>query len=1171
MNFLFDIIRQKWAATLGVVLAISVFIWYMGPYIAFRDVAPLRPQDTRIICILVLLAVWALYTLFRKWRSKKNNEELLDSLADDSGVGEAQAAEAEALQEKMQDAVAVLKSKDFSKTGGKKFIYELPWYLIIGPPGAGKTTLLANSGLNFPLEESHGKYSVKGVGGTRNCDWWFTDQAVMLDTAGRYTTQDSDSEIDKKAWENFLQLLKDNRKRRPINGMFIALALHDIVNQSEDELIQMAKTIRFRMDEIHDKFGMRPPVYLIITKSDLLAGFGDFFGSFDTDARNQVWGFTVSATEKGEFSAQTKEQFEQLKSRLYGQLTTKLANESSQPRRDQIYGFPMQFAAIQNKLQQFVGQFSAESRLQNNVYLRGIYFTSATQDGSALDQVVSSVSRSFGFTGAAVQRTNTAGKSYFINNLLTDVVFKESGLAGTNLGAEKRANRLQVFSMAAIALATIGLIGLWGLSTQRNNAMMDSIDNNSEKLAQDLAQISPENLDLMQVSSMLTNTQNLNTTPDNSGFLLKRTGLYQGGKIGTHANRKYDEFLTDALLSRLMVRLEHQMHSDSDNSEFLFEALKTYQMLDNPDKYKADDIIGWFRFDYDQNLPVTTSTADKNALISHTENLFSSKPPQLPRPLDRALIARYQQVAANTPYEQRAYFRLKQQHADLVNTPLRLTSVSDGDLARALELSGDKTFNTFIPEFFTVDGYQSRFLPSINKVSETLANDTWVLGPYAAAITATDTSALEKSVTSQYHSEYIAVWQNLLDDLTLRSPGTLVELTNFLSLVTDPESPLKNLFVTVKEQTTLTIPKPADTKDAQAEENSRQENLANLIGGNSNTQATVIEIDPVTTHFKPVHDLLENWETNGSKLDTVLQQMSDLNLQLLPLATNPGAASDMRLAGELAVKIRQLTTKAERLPPAVAKLVSSLTNDVNDVSSGGFCATLNTIWQADVYPFYRTAIMNRYPISKRASNEIALEDFGKFFGPGGIIDSFVTENLGSNVQKTPGKWTWVGSGNAQCVSDNALRQLALADEIRQSFFSSQSSTPSFSFNLNSSTLSVDKSIYNLYLTIGDRNTEFFHGPLKGGSSFVWPGDGGSTEATLRVEPIIAGTLSRISLHGPWAILRLLDSGQLRQKNKSDITVDYSFGGRPVQMEFNASSYNPLNSRALRQFRSPGSL
>ena len=41
-----------------------------------------------------------------------------------------------------------------------------------------------------------GRRSVRGVGGTRNCDWWFTDEAVLIDTAGRYTTQDRTATVD---------------------------------------------------------------------------------------------------------------------------------------------------------------------------------------------------------------------------------------------------------------------------------------------------------------------------------------------------------------------------------------------------------------------------------------------------------------------------------------------------------------------------------------------------------------------------------------------------------------------------------------------------------------------------------------------------------------------------------------------------------------------------------------------------------------------------------------------------------------------------------------------------------------------------------------------------------------------------------------------------------------
>ena len=62
---------------------------------------------------------------------------------------------------------------------------------MIGAPGAGKTTALLNAGLEFPLTDSLGKEAVRGVGGTRHCDWWFTDSAVLIDTAGRYALQES--------------------------------------------------------------------------------------------------------------------------------------------------------------------------------------------------------------------------------------------------------------------------------------------------------------------------------------------------------------------------------------------------------------------------------------------------------------------------------------------------------------------------------------------------------------------------------------------------------------------------------------------------------------------------------------------------------------------------------------------------------------------------------------------------------------------------------------------------------------------------------------------------------------------------------------------------------------------------------------------------------------------
>ena len=1168
------LLKSRLALALLGVISLSVFVWILGPLFQFGSYSPLDSALVRFIIIALFFALWASFLVGRRIAAKRQNNSLMDSLADETG--EAQAAEADELNSKMQSAVATLKDRDFSKTGGSKFIYELPWYLIIGPPGAGKTTLLSNSGLNFPLEESHGKFSVKGVGGTRNCDWWFTDQAVLLDTAGRYTTQDSHSESDSQGWSNFLQLLMDNRSRRPVNGILIAIALHELIKDSEDNLLQTAKTIRFRIEEIHQKFGMLPPIYVVVTKCDLLAGFSEYFSEFDETARQQVWGFTLDAKEKRNLWQRTREELKQLRETLNKQVTTKLKNESSQLKRDQIYGFPMQFAAVQKKVLGFIEQFCAESRLQETPFFRGLYFTSATQSGSPIDQVVSSVAHSFGFNSSVNEQQNASGRSYFIKNLLTDVAFAESGLAGSNLAGEKRTRNLQWLSAAAIATAVLLLGTLWGFSHYKNNQLMHKIAENSALLESELESLGPDSLDLIATANVLDRSRALVPEHADGGFTLTSTGLYQGEKIAIHADKKYQELLIDGLLARLITRLEHQMHAETENSEFLFEALKTYQMLGNRERFNSEDVIGWFSFDFDRNLPARLPEPDRQSLQAHMETLFAKAPFRLPRPLDSQLVDQYQQLAAATPLEQRAYHRLKQLHSREVNSNLKLTTLAGKDIARALILSGDESLNNFVPVFFSREVYEQHFLPASEQVAEKLKDDAWVLGQHAGDIEKIDATRLRNSVQTQYHEEYIDAWQSLLDSLKLRKSNDLVELANFISLVTDEESPLKSLIVTVSEQTTLSSKaSDVDNKDTANENQNDRRNQLNQLIGNSDDQNTEPEspatLDPVTRHFSKLHDLTGNWETNASRLDTILAQMSDLNLQLLPMSESPAAAADTKLSGELAIKVRKLGLKADRLPTPMAAMVKGLANDIDDASSGGFCAQLNTVWENEVYPFYESALRNRYPLNRRASNEISLEDFGRFFAPGGVLDTYVTTYLAANVQKAPGKWKWVGSGSAVCLSDNTLVQLANADEISKAFFAGSNQQPSFSFSLNEAELKASTDITQLYLDIGGRSVEFFHGPVKGATNFQWPGDGGNTKAQLRVEPVIPGSSSRITLNSPWAVLKLLDQGKKRKVSPNRTAVSYVFGGRPLNLEFQSSSFNPLDSAALRRFSCPKSL
>lgn len=1161
--------NRLFLAFLGVV-CLSLFIWFVGPLINYQRTAPLESQYNRIIAIGSLSMFWLLTAAYRFIKARRRNSQMLDSLAETSDNEDTSAEELEILQEKMQEAVDTLKQRNFSKSGGSRFIYELPWYVIIGPPGAGKTTLLSHSGLEFPLEETHGKLSIKGVGGTRNCDWWFTDQAVLLDTAGRYTTQDSEAEVDKSAWSGFLSMLRDKRKRRPLNGVLLALSIEDILNADDTELASIAKTLRSRIDELYNQLGIAPPVYLMFTKCDLLAGFSEFFHHLNREQRQQVWGVTLELDDKD--PTQTlKQEIDKLARQVAHQSVGQLQQELSQKNRENIYGFPMQFNHAQRRVGVFLEQLTSQSRLLQPVMFRGVYFTSATQTGSVLDRVIQSVSQSFGINEGISSQTSQEGRSYFIKNLLSQVIFEESGLAGTNVKTERRLQKLQWAAVAAIAAVGLSLIGLWSVSYFNNKKLLDAVDIASTELEEAAQALDPTSLDLLSVNDLLNKARSISDLQQESaleeGLSIKRAGLYQGEKIGEFGAKKYDELLLDALLPRLIVRLEHQMHAQNTNSEFLFEALKAYQMIGSREHFDADTVIGWFHFDMNTNLPADTTDSTREQLKQHIERLFKERPFRLSWPLDTALIEQYQLIAANTPLEQRAYNRIRNTAQRTLNSYLQLTRLVGPDLATAFVREDAVSLDQSIQGFYTRQGYTEVFLPASKDISRTLTDDSWVLGErFATQSTQLTPDALQENVANRYYSDYIEQWDSLFANLKIRSVDDLDQAARIIKLVADEDSPLKKFLVLANEQTTLTVLKKPSGENE--EEEVRQ--LGDILDPNPvNTEANE-DLDPVTLHYTPLHELLENVEEGSSTLDKTLRQLSELNIQLIPMSQAPAGSIDTQLSNELSVKLAELDFDRERLAEPLASMVAGLGNSLNDVVGDGVCAQINKAWKTDVFPFYQRAIRSRYPVNRKGTNDISLQDFGGFFGNGGVLDTFYNDHLVNRVERSTGSWKWVDSGSAVCLSENSLKQLAFAEDIRTTFFSAGGSTPSIQFDVTSiDNNSVD--INELLLTIGNEELKFQNSNIFGTSNFTWPTSNNNSNVNLRVLPKISGALNSITLSGPWAVLRLFEQGVRSSPSGGTLLVTYSFGGRKITLSLSTSSFNPLNSVALRNFRAPESL
>src|SRR5687767_5043260 len=283
------ILKRPLVVVCAGLLLISLFVWKLGPFLRFgeRAYAPLGSPMARIIAIVVLAVCWGAWQWFKRRRARQAGSQLAAAVVNQARA-EQPNADAVKLREQFEDAIRTLKQN----RRGAHSLYELPWYVIIGAPGSGKTTALVNSGLHFPLEQRSGKGALRGVGGTRNCDWWFTDEAVLLDTAGRYTTQDSDATADSAGWAEFLALLKKYRTRRPINGVLLTISAHDLMVQGQAGREAHVAAARRRLTELNKELRINIPVYVLVTKCDLVSGFTEYFDDVAQEGRTQVWGVT---------------------------------------------------------------------------------------------------------------------------------------------------------------------------------------------------------------------------------------------------------------------------------------------------------------------------------------------------------------------------------------------------------------------------------------------------------------------------------------------------------------------------------------------------------------------------------------------------------------------------------------------------------------------------------------------------------------------------------------------------------------------------------------------------------------------------------------------------------------------------------------------------------------
>lgn len=1157
---------------------ISLVIWFAGPLLSFAGWAPLEHPYWRIFLILIIVGWWAVRKT-RNWMiGRRYNRELAQQVVEAEPEEDVASEEVGLLQDRLREAIDVLRNARLGGKGERKQLYQIPWYLIIGPPGSGKTTALVNSGLNFPLAERFGVESLKGVGGTRHCDWWFTDQAVLIDTAGRYTTQDSDRTRDAGAWKGFLQLLKRYRKRQPINGAIVAISIADLVSAGEQAMRDHAQAVRSRLQELQSELGIRFPVYVVFTKCDLLAGFNEFFDDLGRTEREQVWGvtFDLAQSTKGLDSEAIGQEFNALTERLSTQLVDKLRHERSEDRRRALYRFPQQFASIRPLLETFADAAFAPSRYEQPVQIRGMYFTSATQEGTPIDRVMGAISRSFGLQASAAPAAAGRGRSYFLTRLLTDVVFSEAALAGIDIKGERRRQIFKWASIATTAAVVVLAIVLWAMSYSYNANLIEALDRETAEARVRLEDFNEAPPDLDEMSRVLSQVRELPTgfeerdtdRPMRAGF-----GLYQGEKLGRVTQDAYVRLLHKMLLPQMIYRIEDRLHQNLNAQEFLYETLKIYLMLERPERFDAEQVNSWYQFDLERFPPRMFDDARYQALFDHASALFHNLDVPIPYALDEELVADVRGVLRAVPLAQRVLERLEIE-ADYAReiTPFRIDEAAGAQAAVVFERASGKALDDPLNGLYTWAGYHGLLKPELRNIALRLLKETWVIGDEQRSATdsARELAALISEVRALYLDTFTDKWRSLLEDLQIATFSGTEHAVQVLRTASGTQSPIRRLLASVQDETMLgrtTDAGAAGEAVAEAGERVAKRRLSRLLPRELRGQVRSAEIegaspeDVVEARFEPLARLAGDGEPGSDwPIDRSLSMVRRLAVTFEDSVR--GASSDL---GSTADLTRNLRENALMLPEPVSRWMQSLADQVGRLSTEDRGSGIQRAWASRVLPVCREVTGQRFPFVSSAPVDLSLQEFGRVFGHGGLIDEFFQQQLASRVDTSRRPWRWKSSDPiAARFGSASLRMFEQARDIRDAFFpeGGQQMVLQLDFRIQE----MDESIDRLTLNIGDQVIRYFHGPVRT-TTIRWPDQSTRAEVRLQMDPPAESGRSSFMRDGPWALLRFLDHFVQNPADSPEaIIVDMELGGRTARYRIASHTLvNPLTSDLLQTF------
>lgn len=1216
MNFFTRFVRPFVSPLLWVsviVLLLAVWIWFYGPLIAFGDSLPLQGRRARALVIASMLAGWLAWLAWRlfkrdddkpgpiaRWRERRRKRRERAAAAaglDSPRIAELHARFRDALQRLRTGVAPTSRIAAWLDrlTGRSK--YRLPWFVVAGSAGSGKTSLLTRSGLNLDGPLPAGVTAPS----TEECDWWFANDAVLVDTphdafdaaSDERPASGADTHSAHSVWTALTGLLRRYRPRQPLNGVLLTVAADKLIAMSATERTTYAEQLVRPLRAMQSKIDVRVPVYVCVTRMDRLQGFSAWFASLGPVARETPWGvgYALDDPRPGEPTWPSRNGLSELAKRLGDGLCAIFDAQPELGARAIAYLFPRQFEAVCAAIGAFCENLFRDSRFEARLQLRGIYFTAAGHAANASNAGNGPASTDFMLParGNALAAAPDEHAGPFVKPLLRDVLFADAGFVGVSHAEKRRRRRWQIaLAVIAISLLTL-LVAGWIASYARNRAWLNEVDTHVAAFERDATGA----VSTADPHVLLPMLDALRTLPETSRFDLDSPplvryglGLYQGTRIRAAADDAYQRALREKLLPLLDARLEQQLaDAPADDIEYDYAALKAYLMLHDPSHYDGSFLVAWLSIDMQRTLPASATPSDRAQMDAHLANLFANGRPVSTRPLNQTLVDAVRARIAQIALPERSYRVLRRELMRTIKAPpVTIADAGGPQAALAFVRASGKPLTDGIPPLFTYRGYWDFVDKRLAGTTATLARDDgWVLG-IASAANADD--ATRASWTEQarrlYLNDYVAAWDDYLGDIRLVPAATLAQSTQRARVLSAPDSPLRNLLQVVAKETQLLradAAKPQLTARWRQRMDDARHSLEAVFGrAPANGAPSGPDAPPesiVDAHFLPLRQLVGEQGSgaqSGAPLDTVMQTVNAL-YEYLNSASAALASGSQPPTTDVFSKLQ---ADAGRLPMPLRGFFNELANGaVNSVGASARKA-LAVQTSNGIGSVCRQMTFARYPFERGAARDMLPDEFTRLFAAGGLFDDYFQKNFAAETDTSGPRWRFrplpVANADATSFKADAPRDAAVLDvfsaaaRIRDTYLGANGRTPAFDIVVTP--LETDPDILQYTLTVGAQTLRYAHGPATP-QVIKWTADA-TQPVTLEINAV-NGQQTLLRGEGPWALQRLFDKAQLTQGLTADTqTATFDVTGHKLALRIGAGTGggDALHRAELRAFRCP---